>query len=56
MTFAWAYYDLVNGQLRDERGRVATFRVNGVVVRPMFASHAEAEQFLSDNDIRGNVR
>lgn len=57
MRFEWTYYTRdANGFLRDERGRRASFVVNGQRVSPQFESTAAAEQFLVDNDIRGNVR
>jgi hypothetical protein len=46
---SWPYYDLgPDGTLYEEDGSVS----------PMgpFTSVAEAEQFLEDNDLRGNVR
>jgi hypothetical protein len=52
--FDWPYYILVNGKLyiRSHRGLVEAFHNNP----PLFADAAEAEQWLIDNDIRGNVQ
>lgn len=55
--FHWPYYVLYSGKLYVERsgrrGLVAAFHVTPV---PLFASVAIAEQWLKENDFRGNVR
>ena len=46
----WYYYRLVNGRLIDDNG----YDMNTNI--PSFASEAEAEQYLIDQDIRASVR
>jgi hypothetical protein len=56
MPFHWPYYTLRNGRLCDDRGRQVYSTTLGTPCIPSFASTAEAEQWLTDNDLRGNVR
>lgn len=52
MRFDWPYFTLDSeGRLRDEDGEYA-FSAN----IPRFTTPADAEQYLVDHDIRGNVR
>lgn len=55
MKFDWPYYDLINGKLyiKTRQGLLEAFYVTPV---PLFANSAEAEEWLKDNDHRGNVR
>lgn len=48
--FIWPYFTLRDGKLYDERGRRCYPKA------PIFADSAEAENWLKDNDLRGNVR
>jgi len=53
--FEWPYYSLVNGKLCIETrpGLVEAFHKSNP---PRFADATEAEAWLVENDLRGNVR
>jgi len=46
----WDYFDLINGRLIDEDGNDLNPNIRD------FVSVDDAEQYLIDADIRGNVR
>lgn len=48
--FDWPYYTLRGGKLYDEQGHWCLRHA------PRFATVADAEQWLVDQDERGNVR
>lgn len=48
--FAWPLYTLRDGKLYDERGRRCFLKA------PYFNTITEAEKWLKENDLRGNVR
>lgn len=53
----WLYFDLIkvtNGYILFDVKYEAPLTENGKA--KVFQSYDEAEQYLSDNDIRGNVR
>ena len=56
MQFEWPYYTLHNGRLYNENGRPTNAMSLGTPSIPTFKSSAEAEQWLINNDVRGNVR
>jgi hypothetical protein len=56
MSFHWPYYTLRNGRLCDENGFIVYSTMLGTESIPTFANAAEAEQWLRDNGLRGNVR
>lgn len=57
MYFECPYYDLIDGKLYIDVGnRRQTQLVQSFKNAPSFANSAEAEEWLKDNDHRGNVR